>query len=61
MYTEQDLIKIAKRENNKKRPYLIVNKLQAKHIPTAPSQAFKMFDALEIGRASCRERVYVSV
>ena len=46
MYTEQDLIKIAKRENNKKRPYLIVNKLQAKHIPTAPSQAFKMFDAL---------------
>lgn len=46
MYTEQDLIKIAKRENNKKRPYLIVNKLQAKHIPTAPGQAFKMFDAL---------------
>ena len=46
MYTEQDLIKIAKRENNKKRPYLIVNKLQAKHIPTAPSQAIKMFDAL---------------
>ena len=46
MYTEQDLIKIAKRENNKKRPYLIVNKLQAKHIPTAPSQAFEMFDAL---------------
>ena len=38
MYTEQDLIKIAKRQNNKKRNYLIVNKLQGKHIPVIPSK-----------------------
>ena len=46
MYTEQDLIKIAKRQNNKKRNYLIVNKLQGKHIPVIPSKALKMFDDL---------------
>ncbi len=46
MYTEQDLVRIAKREQNKKRNYLVVNRLQAKHIPVSPGKAFAMFDAL---------------
>lgn len=46
MYTETDLVRIAKRENNKKRSYLVVNSLQGKHIPTFPSEAFKMFHEL---------------
>lgn len=45
-YLERDLVKIAKRENNKKRTYLIVNPLQGKHVPVSPKQAFTMFDAL---------------
>ena len=34
-YTEKDLVKIAKRENNTKRNYLVVDPLQGKHIPVA--------------------------
>ena len=36
MYTVDDLVKIAKREKNKKRSYLFVNPLQGKHIPADP-------------------------
>ena len=46
MYTESDLVRIAKRENNTKRSYLVVNKFQGKHIPTAPSKALAMFGEL---------------
>lgn len=46
MYSEKMIVRIAKRENNTKRSYLVVNRLQAKHIPTVPSEAFGMFDAL---------------
>lgn len=46
MYIEQDLVKIAKRENNNKRKYLVVNKLQGKHIPVKPHDALAMFRAL---------------
>lgn len=46
MYLEKDLVLIGKRENNKKRNYLVVNKLQGKHIPVSPSRAFEMFDEL---------------
>lgn len=35
-YMIKDLVSVAKRENNNKRPYLYVNPLQGKHIPTAP-------------------------
>lgn len=41
-----DLIRIAKRENNQKRSYLIVNRLQGKHLPAKPSQALGMFEQL---------------
>ncbi len=46
MYLEKDLVRIAKRENNNKRNYLVVNQLQGKHIPVKPSEAFGMFKAL---------------
>ena len=46
MYKEEDLVRIAKRENNTKRKYLVVNRLQGKHIPVSPKNAFEMFDAL---------------
>lgn len=43
MYNENDLVSIAKRENNKKRNYLVVNKLQGKHIPVNPCKALDLF------------------
>lgn len=46
LYTEDKMIKIAKRDNNKKRNFLIVNRFQAKHIACSPSSAFQMFDEL---------------
>ena len=54
MYTESDFVRIAKRENNKKRNYLVVNRLQGKHIPVSPKAAFQVFDTL----AAKLENVY---
>lgn len=48
MYLEQDVVRIAKRENNTKRSYLVINELQGKHIPVKPSKAFKMFRELAV-------------
>ena len=36
-YTAADTLRIAKRYNNPKRSYLLVNPLQAKHIPVSPA------------------------
>ena len=41
-----DVLTISYRDNNKKRPYLILNKLQGKYNPTLPSDALDMFQAL---------------
>lgn len=46
MYTEKELVKIAKRDNNKKRNYLVVNPLQGKHIPVSPGKALGIFSEL---------------
>lgn len=46
MYEENDLVRIGKRENNKKRSYVVVNRLQGKHIPVKPSMALTMFQSL---------------
>ena len=35
-FTIEDLVCIAKRENNSKRPYLYVNPIHGKHVPTDP-------------------------
>lgn len=45
-YSIEELVRIAKRENNKKRGYLVVNPIQGKHIPVSPSKAIKLFDDL---------------
>lgn len=45
-YTEQDLVAVAKRENNKMRTWLAVNRLQGKHVPVSPGKALQMFDCL---------------
>lgn len=41
-----EIIGIANRYNNKKRSYLLVNKIQAKHIPTKPNEALELFSEL---------------
>lgn len=46
IFSENSLAKIAKRENNNKRKYLVVNPYQGKHIPTSGKRALNMFDAL---------------
>lgn len=46
MYTVEQLIGIAKRENNRKRPYLMVNRLQGKYMPALPKEALAMFETL---------------
>ena len=60
-YEEKDLVRIAGRENNKKRPYLVVNPLQGKHVPVAPSGAFTLFEALaeEVKRRFPGERLFL--
>ena len=45
-YSEAGLMRIAKRVNNTKRTYLLVNPLQAKHIPVSPSKALDMMGCL---------------
>lgn len=46
MYTNQNLVRVAKRENNSKRKYLVINRIQGKHIPVRPHEALAMFRAL---------------
>lgn len=46
VYTSRQLVRVAKRENNKKRGYLVVNPLQGKHVPTDPAQALDMMKEL---------------
>ena len=53
MYQEEDLVRIAKRENNNKRSYLVVNRLQGKHIPVKPHEALAMFKELAAQLKEC--------
>lgn len=46
IYTEKELLKLAKRVNNTKRTYLLVDPLQAKHMPVSPATALEMMGAL---------------
>ncbi len=45
-YEEKDLVRIAKRENNNKRSYLVVDPLQGKHVPVSPFKALTLFSSL---------------
>mgnify|MGYP002512162132 CR=1 FL=1 len=45
-YSEKDLVRVAKRENNVKRNYLVVDPLQGKHVPVSPAKALELFTSL---------------
>ena len=45
-YTETDFIRIAKRDNNAKRTFLLVNPLQGKHLAVSPVSALQVFKTL---------------
>ena len=45
-YKEEEVLQIAKRQGNKKRKYLLVDPLQAKHIPAPPTATVELFDTL---------------
>ncbi len=59
MYTESELAAVAARENNNKRKYLVVNRLQGKHIPVSPLSFFDMTGELAeiVGKAYKDERL----
>lgn len=46
LFELDDLIRIAKRENNTKRSYLYVNPIQGKHVPVSPGKALGLFSLL---------------
>lgn len=46
MYRREDVVAVAKRENNNKRKYLVVNRKQGKHMPVSPGEAMAMFHVL---------------
>lgn len=45
-YKRDDLVRIAKRENNTKRPYLLVDPMQGKHVPISPTKSLSLFKSL---------------
>lgn len=45
-YTAKNTLVLAKRHHNTRRTYLMVNPLQAKHLPVSPGESLKMMDCL---------------
>lgn len=45
-YGKKDVLRLAKRLNNTKRAYLLVNPLQGKHVPVPPAAALEMMGCL---------------
>lgn len=48
-YTKKTTLRVAKRYRNAKRAYLLVNPLQAKHMPVSPTEALTMMRTLGAG------------
>lgn len=48
-YTKETTLRVAKRYRNAKRDYLLVNPLQAKHMPVSPTEALTMMRTLGEG------------
>lgn len=46
VFKSDEVLRVAKRFNNTRRNYLLVNPLQGKHLPTKPTDALEMMDAL---------------
>lgn len=45
-FSDSDLVRMVKRDNNAKRNYLLVDSRQGKHIPADPSEVLKLFSEL---------------
>ncbi len=45
-YSAENMAVLAKRHNNAKRAYLLVNPLQAKHLPVSPAESLNMMTSL---------------
>lgn len=52
-YTAAETLRLAKRANNPKRSYLLVNPLQGKHLAVSPRESLRMMQAL--GKSLARE------
>lgn len=48
IFNSNDVLRVAKRLNNTRRKFLLVNPLQGKHLPTKPSAALEMMNALGV-------------
>lgn len=48
-YTKETTLRVAKRYRNAKRAYLLVNPLQAKHMPVSPTESLTMMRTLGAG------------
>ena len=59
--TIDDLVRLAKRDNNSIRPYLYVNPKQGKHIPSDPRETLRICEALanKVNTAYPNDRLYV--
>ncbi len=42
VYTKAQLVRVAKRKNNEKRKYLVLNTMQGKHMPAEPGKMIRM-------------------
>ena len=59
-YSQNEVLMLGKRINNQKRSYLLVNPLQAKHIPVSPTAALEMMSNLgTLVRETCPGRSLV--
>lgn len=46
VYTVENTVVLARRHHNTKRAYLLINPLQAKHLPVSPTESLKMMSCL---------------
>lgn len=60
-YSIEELVRVARRDNNPNRPYLYVNPLQGKHIPTKPEDTLRMCKKLAeiVNDAYPKDNLYV--
>lgn len=61
MFEIEQLVNLAKRENNSKRSYIYVNPLQGKHIPVNPRRTKEMCKALadEVEKRYSNEKMFI--
>ena len=45
-FAEKEVLMLAGRENNSRRSYVVVNRLQAKHVPVSPEKTVQLFNQL---------------